>query len=200
VHEPLPEAPRKAQNRGVPAIVVVAIVFALIAMFGVAAVLFILRSGPPLVAQPLLDESGKESLKIQCDSCPDGTTITLGASTAKVEGKATVLALPAPLSIGDNVLTLGIDRPPPGRDENVKIHVPVAYRMKVDLSTLTESPPVITVRVEASAGTEVTVDGTRLTLDAAGKAAPTIDVRADVEGESDDTKTIDRKIPFTIKA
>jgi hypothetical protein len=38
-----------------------------------------------------------------------------------------------------------------------------------------------------------------VTLDAAGKASPTIDVSAEVEGPSDDLKTIDKKIPFSMK-
>src|SRR5262249_50799844 len=155
-----------------------------------------LRSGVPLTAQPQLDESGRESLRIRCESCPDGTTVALGASSARLASHAAELPLPAPLSIGDNDLEMRIERPPPGRGETVKIHVPAAYRVKAALSTLTAAPPAITVRVEAATGTEVVVDGKRVTLDTTGKASPTIDVTAEVEGPSDDLKTIDRKIPF----
>src|SRR5690606_19646371 len=106
--------------------------------------------------------------------------------------------LPAPLSIGDNDLELRIDRPAPGRDETVTIHVPVAYRVRADLSTLTASPPVVTVRVEALPGTEVAIEGQPVALDASGKGAHAIDVSAEVEGPSDDVKANDRKIAFTI--
>lgn len=199
VHEPLPEAPPVPKKKGVPAVAVVGIVFVLVALIGTGAALLILRSGAPLAAQPQLDESGKESLKIRCESCPDGTMISLGASSSKVEGGATLLPLPAPLSIGDNDLEMKIDRPPPGRDETVKVHVPVAYRVKADLSTLTTAPAAITVRVEALPGTEVTVDGRPLALDATGKGSQAIDVATEVEGPSDEQKAIDKKIPFTIK-
>ncbi len=199
VVEPLPEAPQVPKKKGVPAIAVVAIVFVLVAIIGGGAALVVLRSGAPLTAQPQLDESGKESLKIRCESCPDGTIVSLGASSSKVEGAATILPLPAPLSIGDNDLEMKIDRPPPGRDETVKVHVPVAYRVKADLSTLTTAPAAITVRVEALAGTEVTVDGKPVALDGAGKGSQTIDVNGDVEGPSDEQKAIDKQIPFTIK-
>lgn len=200
VMEPLPEKPQVATKRGVPAIAVLAIVFALVLVVGGGAAFFVLRSGGPLTAQPQLDEAGKETLKIRCDSCPDETTISLGASSTKVTGGAAVLPLPAPLSIGDNDLEMQIDRPGSGRDEVVKVHVPVAYRVKADLSTLTASPPVITVRVEALADTEVSVDDKPVQLDASGKGSAAIDVSAEVEGPSDDQKSIDKKIPFSIKS
>jgi hypothetical protein len=199
VVEPLPEAPLPRPRRGVPAVAVVAIVFGLVAIVGTAAAFIMLRAGAPLSAQPQLDETGKESLMIRCESCPDGTTIALGASSAKVQAASALLPLPAPLSIGDNTLEIAIDRPATGRDETVKIHVPVAYRVKADLTTLMSATPSITVRVEAAPGTEVTVDGKHIVLDESGKAAPTIDVKADVEGRSDDQKAIDRKIAFFIK-
>jgi hypothetical protein len=199
VQEPLPEAPQRPRKKGVPAVAVVAIVFGLVAVIGTVATFVIMRSGAPLTAQPQLDETGKESLKIRCESCPDGTVISLGASSSKVEAFATVLPLPVPLQIGENDLSMQIDRPAAGRDETVKVHVPVAYRVKADLSTLTVSPATVTVRVEATPQTEVSVDGKPVQLDASGKGFYTIDVSADVEGPSDEQKAIDRKIPFTIK-
>jgi hypothetical protein len=174
----------------------------LVAMIGTAAALIVLRSGAPLTARPELDETGKESLKIRCASCPDGTVIALGASSAKVEAGETSLVLPAPLSIGDNDLSMAIDRPPPGRDETVTVHVPVAYRVKTDLSTLTAAAgaaPAITVRVEALPGTEVTVDGHPVVLDGSGKGSLPIDVASEVEGPSGEPKVIDKTITFVVK-
>ncbi|MCW5831762.1 MAG: hypothetical protein KIS78_04820, partial [Labilithrix sp.] len=183
-------------------VAVVALVFVVVALAGSAAAYFVLRAGPPLSAQPQLDDAGKESLRIRCDSCPDGTVITLGASSSTIEGAATVLPLPAPLSIGDNDLEMAIDRPAAGRDETVKVHVPVAYRVKADLSTAQTrdgASAAVTVRVEALAGTEVTVDGKPVALDDAGKGSHAIDVTSEVEGTSVEQTAIDRKIPFTIK-
>jgi len=199
VVEPLPEPPRPVAKKGVPAVAVVAIVFVIVLLIGGGAALLVLRSGAPLSAQPQLDETGKESLAIRCESCPDGTVIALGASSTKVEGGAAVLPLPAPLSIGDNRLEVQIDRPGAGRDETVKIHVPVAYRVKADLSTLTSTPPAITVRVEALEGTEITVDGQPVTLDASGRGSRSIDVAGEVEGTSSEQKVLERTIPFTVK-
>ena len=199
-HEPLPQAPRAPVAKGIPAIAVVGIVAVVVLVAGGVAAAFALRSGPSLTAQPQLDEAGKESLKIHCETCADGTTVTLGASTATVAAKNAILALPVPLKIGDNELAMKVDRPASGRDETVKVHVPVAYRVKADLTTLSSQPPAVTVRVEAAPGASVTVDGKPLALDGSGQAAYAIDVTAEVEGPSDEQKTIDRKIPFTVKA
>ncbi len=198
VDEPLPQAPRLPSKRGVPAVAVVLIVIALVALAGGAAAFFVLRSGAPLAASPQLDETGRESLKITCESCPDGTTVALGASSAQIAGKAAVLPLPAPLMIGDNDLDVTIDRPGAGRDETVKVHVPVAYRVRADMATLAAKPPAITVRVETTPGSEVTVDGKPVTLDATGRGAYPIDLASDVEGTSDESKTIEKQIAFTI--
>jgi hypothetical protein len=199
VVEPLPEPPRPVVKKGVPAVAVVTIVFVLVVLIGGGAALFFFRSGAPLSVQPQLDETGKESLAIRCESCPDGTVIALGVSSTTVTGGAAVLPLPAPLSIGDNDLEVKIDRPGAGRDETVKVHAPVAYRVKADLSTLTAAPPAITVRVEALEGTEVTVDGQPLALDASGKVSHAIDVAPEVQGTSDEQKVLEKKIPFTVK-
>jgi hypothetical protein len=199
LEEPLPEPPRPVVKKGVPAVAVVAIVFVLVVLIGGGAALLFLRSGAPLSAQPQLDETGKESLAVRCESCPDGTVIALGASSTTVAGGGAVLPLPAPLSIGDNDLEVQIDRPGAGRDETVKVHVPVAYRVKADLSTLTAEPPSITVHVEALDGAEITVDGQPLALDAAGKGSRAIDVTSEVQGTSDEQKVLEKKIPFTVK-
>src|SRR5439155_16957500 len=151
-------APLAPKKRGVPVVLVILIVFVITALLGGAGAYVALRTGGPLTAQPQLDETGKESLKLGCPSCPDGTHVVLGASSATVQDGNAVLPLPVPLSIGENDLVVKLDRPGARRDEEVKIHVPVAYRVRADLTTLSARPPVITVRVEATPGSEVKVD------------------------------------------
>jgi hypothetical protein len=197
--EPLPERPLRARRKGIPAVALVGILFAIVIAAAAVGAVVMLRSGSPLAAQPQLDGTGKESLEIRCASCPDGTIVSLGASSSKLEGGAALLPLPAPLAIGDNDLEMKIDRPAPGRDETVKVHVSVAYRVKADLSTLTADPAVVTVRVEAVPGTEITVDGRPVVLDASGRGALAIDVSAEAQGPSDEPRALDRKIPFTVK-
>ncbi len=197
IDEPLPAAPFIPEKKGIPALAVVGIVALLVTVLGGVVVFFATRSGAPLTAIPQLDENGRESLKIGCVSCPDGTTIALGASSAKIVGGAAILPLPAPLSIGDNNLTVKLDRPGAGRDEDVKVHVPVAYRVRADLATLNAKPPAITVRVEAIPGSEVKVDDKPVSLDATGRGSYSIDLSKETEGTGE-AKTFERKIPFVI--
>jgi hypothetical protein len=194
---PLPAAPQLPEKKGIPAIAVVGILFAIVAVAGGGVAFFALRNSGTLSAIPQLDETGKESLKIGCTTCPDGTTVSLGASTASVTGGNAVLPLPAPLSIGDNDLTVKIERPAGGRHEDVKVHVPVAYRVRADLSTLAAKPPVITVRVEATPGSVVSVEDKPVVLDATGRGAYAIDLTKETEGTGE-TKSFERKIPFAI--
>ena len=194
---PLPAAPQLPQKKGIPAVAVVGILFAIVAVAGGGVAFFALRNSGTLSAIPQLDENGKESLKIGCTSCPDGTTVSLGASTASVTGGNAVLPLPAPLSIGDNDLTVKIERPAGGRHEDVKVHVPVAYRVRADLSTLSSKPPAITVRIEATPGSTVSVEDKPVTLDGTGRGSYAIDLSKETEGTGE-TKTFERKIPFAI--
>jgi hypothetical protein len=108
-----------------------------------------------------------------------------------------VLPLPAPLSIGDNDLAVKIDRPGAGRDEEVKVHVPVAYRVRADLSTLSARPPAITVRVEATPGSTATVNDQPIPLDASGRGSYAVDLSKETEG-SGEAKPLERKIAFAI--
>jgi hypothetical protein len=194
---PLPVAPQLPPKKGIPAVAVVGILFAIVAIAGGGVAFFALRNGGTLSAIPQLDETGRESLKIGCTSCPDGTTVSLGASTASVTGGNAVLPLPAPLSIGDNDLTVKIERPAGGRHEDVKVHVPVAYRVRADLSTLSAKPPAITVRVESTPGSTVSVEDKPVTLDGTGRGSYAIDLSKETEGTGE-TKTFERKIPFAI--
>jgi hypothetical protein len=197
IDEPLPAAPQIPEKKGVPALAVVGIITVLVVLLGGVGVYVATRGGGTLTAVPQLDENGRESLKIGCPTCPDGTTIALGASSATVTASAAVLPLPAPLSIGDNDLTVKIDRPAGARDEDVKIHVPVAYRVRADLSTLSTRPPTITVRVEATPGSTVSVEEKPVTLDATGRGAHAIDLSEETRGTGG-SKTFERKIPFSI--
>lgn len=196
--EPLPAALSLPKRSGVPAVAVVAAVFVVVVLAGALALALALRSGAPITARPKLDESGVEALEIQCDSCPDGTVVSLGASTTTIAGHAAILPLPAPLSIGDNVLPMTLVRPGSGRTKTVKVFVPVAYRVKTDLSTLGAAPPTITVRVEAKPGAEVIVDGRPVTLDEGGHGAQTIDVADETLGPSREGTAISRDIPFSV--
>jgi len=196
--EELPPAPEPPVRRGVPMAPVVGGVAVLLALGG-GALLLVLRSGPPITAQARVDEKGNEALAVRCPSCPDGTTLALagGAARSEVKGGEALVPLPAPLALGPNDLTIAVDRPGSGRDETVKLRVPVSYRVRADPSTLAANPPTITVRIEAAAGTTVDVDGKPVTL-AAGKGEVVYPVGSDGLGPANETKPIEKVIAFRV--
>ena len=191
-HRPAP----RVQRGGVPLAYVAGGVFALVLVFGVAVAF--LWKGQSLVVVPRLDAQGHDQLHLECDSCQDGTTAALGASTATFQAKVADLPLAAPLQVGDNPLTIHLDRPRLGRDEDVSVVVPVAYRIKADLSALAGAHPAVIVRVAAVAGTVVQVDGKAVPLDAKGEASYSVDVSAQTTGWADDLRLIDQSIPYSI--
>jgi hypothetical protein len=191
------EAPRRRAKKGIPLSIVAAIVGGLL-LVGGTIIALLYHAPAPIRAQPRLDAQGKEELLLTCADCKDGTVAELdGARTTFHAGEAR-LSLAKPLEVGDNALAIQIDRPGAGRDDTVKLAVPVAFRIRADLADIAARPPVITVRVGATPGSEVKVDGKALTLDAAGRGAYTLDVSADTEGLADDLRVIDRKVPYTV--
>jgi hypothetical protein len=135
---------------------------------------------------------------LRCETCPDGTFAELEGARATFQNKEADLALANPLKVGNNPLTIHIDRPNLGRDENVQVIVPVAFRIRADLSDLTASHPSILVRVEAVAGTEVQVDGKPVALDASGGGVYATDISGETEGAADELRLIDRIIPYVV--
>jgi hypothetical protein len=189
--------PVRRKQGGVPLALAVGIAVGLLVIGG--GVIFALyKPASPVVATPELDAEGRDVLKVRCEGCADGTKVTLGKAETTLTAHEGRILLETPLKVGDNPLVLHVDRPSVGRDEDAKIQVPVAYRLRADLSTLSSTPPAITVRVEATPGTDVRVNDKPLTLDAKGEGAVAIDVGEATVGPSDETKRIDKTIDYTI--
>ncbi len=193
----MPQAPRVRARSGVPITLVASIIGGIVLLGGIAIAIFY-RGAPPLAAKPQLDAQGNEVLHLQCENCPDGTTAELNGAKATFKAFAADLALTKALNVGENDLTVTLDRPGSGRDESVKLAVPVAFRIRADLSDINAKTPVIAVRVSAAPGSDVTVDKKPLALDATGNGSYVIDVSADTEGPTEDQRLIDRKIDYTI--
>ncbi len=188
-------APQRIK-RGVPFGAVAGIVAILVAAAGGAA-FFFLRS-PPLVLQPGLDAQGHEQLHIRCETCQDGTVAEIDGARATFQNKEADLPLASPLKVGNNPLAIHITRPKFGREGSVQVVVPVAFRIRADLSGLTAAPPAILVRVEAVSGTDVQVDGKPVALDASGAGVYATDIGSETEGVSDELRFIDRVIPYAV--
>lgn len=199
--EPLPARPSilTRPRRGVPLALAAGGGAVLLALGGVSLAL-LFRGGAPVRARPGYDATGREILGITCASCPDGTVLRLGAATATVAAQAAQLPPPAPLAVGDNDFEVAVDRPGGGRDETVRLHVPVAYRIRIDPAGLEAVPPKVLVRVEAQPTAEVTLDGKPIALDAKGAGAYGVELEGIAEGATEEVKTVDRSIPFTIRS
>jgi hypothetical protein len=170
----------------------------LIGIGGVVAVL-VAPKAAPLRGEARVDASGNDVLHVTCEGCPDGTKLLLtGGTPTEVTGHEADLAVPAPLKIGDNQLDVAIDRPAAGRDETLRLTVPIAYRLKPDLSPLQGPTPAVHILVEATPGSTATVMGKQVTLGPDGKGTHVIDLRDELTGPSPQAKQITREVPYTV--
>ena len=172
-----PPPPKIVRKKGGFPLAAVALVMGVLVLAGGVALALLWKGAPPITGLARTTPEGKDVLHLTCDakSCKDGTVVTLGgAKTVFTAGEAD-LPLATPLHVGDNTFDLMVDRPGMGRDETVRLVVPVAYRVSADVTTMGASHPSITIRVEAHPGTAVTVDGKPLALDANGAGAYAID-------------------------
>jgi hypothetical protein len=194
-----PPPPRIVKAGGIPLVTVASIMGGLVLVGGVAFAL-LWRQPPPISAQPKAAPDGKDVLHLTCDpaSCKDGTIATLGAVKATFAGGEAELTLAEPLRIGDNDLSLQIERPGLGRNEAVKMVVPVAFRVHADITTMTATHPAITIRAEALPGSDVRIDGKPVALDASGVGSYAIDETAATDGPADESRTISVDVPYVV--
>ena len=85
-----------------------------------------------------------------------------------------------------------------GRDEVVALSVPVAYRVRADVSTMNGPHPSILIHVEALAGSDVRVADKGVTLDASGTGTYAIDESAATEGPADESRVVSLDVPYTV--
>jgi hypothetical protein len=170
----------------------------LIGAGGVAAVALAPKNAP-LRGEARVDGTGNDTLHITCEACVDGTKLSLvGGTASEVKGKQADLVVPAPLRVGDNQVEVVVDRPGTGRDETLRLTVPIAYRIKPDLGPLQSAAPAIHILVEALPGSTATVLGTQVPLGPDGKGTHILDLRAELSGPSGQPKQIDREVAYTI--
>jgi hypothetical protein len=154
-------------------------------------------SVPPLSARARVDAEGREVIEVHCPGCPDGTKISIGGGEAIVNKQVAAVPVGAPLSVGENLLKIAVDRPERGRDETLSVPVSIAYRIRPDLLTLQGERPSIQVVMEAVDGTSITLDGKNIPL-VNGRAIETIDVTDACTGLSDESSTLSRQIPYAV--
>jgi hypothetical protein len=200
LESPAPSGPLSVRRRGTPLWVAALILLGVSVVGGSAAIAILWPRALPIGVQPRVAADGKDVLHLTCDarSCPDGTLVSLEAAKAAFAGGEADLPLETPLHVGENTLSLAIDRRGMGRDETVKLVVPVAYRVRADLTTMEAASPSITIRVAAPKGTEVRIDDKPIALDATGAGSYVLDEAAAVDGPADESRPISIEVPYVV--
>lgn len=196
---PAPLPPRIVRRRGIP-LVAVALVTGAIVLVGGVGIALLWRGAPPMAAQPRVSPDGKDILHLTCDprSCKDGTNVELDGSSSTFAHGESDLPLVRPLHVGDNELAVHVDRPGMGRDEVLKLSVPVAYRVRADVTTMSAPHPVITIHVEAVPGSEVRMADKPLPLDASGVGLYAVDETAATDGPADESRVVSEEVSYVV--
>jgi hypothetical protein len=196
---PAPPRLRIVRKRGVP-LVAVALAAGALLVVGGAVIAFLWHGAPPITALPRVTPEGTDVLHLTCDpaSCGDGTVAEIDGTPATFAAGAADLPLVQPLHVGNNALSLHVDRPGMGRDEVVALHVPVAYRVWADVAPMSGPHPSILIHVQATAGSDVRVADKPVTLDGSGVGAYSIDETAATEGPADESRVVAMDVPYTV--
>jgi hypothetical protein len=196
---PAPPPPRIVRRRGVP-IVAVALAAGALVVVGGAAIAYFWHGAPPISAIPRVTPEGTDVLHLSCDaaSCKDGTVVSVDGASATFAAGAADLPLAQALHVGQNTMSIHVDRPGMGRDEVVALSVPVAYRVRADVGAMNGAHPSILIHVEALAGSDVRVADKAVTLDAAGTGTYAIDESAATEGPADESRVVSLDVPYTV--
>jgi hypothetical protein len=176
----------------------VALVSGLVLAAGAAAFAFFWRSPAPLRAEARVDSSGADLLHITCTSCPDGTELGVGKAKAKVTSQVADITLAAPLNVGENFFTVDLDRPENGRDEKIALVVKIGYRIRPDLSALDSDRPALRILVDGAPLAKMVIDGKPFDLGPDGKGKYDLDVTADCTGLTDEARTLERLVSYSV--
>ncbi|HEV3188997.1 MAG TPA: hypothetical protein VGY54_00800, partial [Polyangiaceae bacterium] len=196
---PAPSSAHVPRRGGVP-IAAVAITASALLLVGGIVIAWLWRGAPAMTAQARVSPEGDDVLHLHCDprSCKNGTTVQLDTSEATFIDGESDLALARPLRIGDNPLSLRVDRPGWGRDEVVHLVVPVAFRIRADVAPMSSPNPSVVIRVEALPGSDVTLDGKPLALDSSGMGSYAVDESSATEGPADESRVLAVQIPYVV--
>jgi hypothetical protein len=198
-HIAAPPPPRIVRKRGVP-LAVVGLAAGGLLLAGGAIIALLWHGAPPITALPRVTPEGADVLHLSCDpaSCKDGTVVTVEGASATFTAGASDLPLAQPLHVGNNALSLHVDRPGMGRDEVIALSVPVGYRVRADVSAMNGPRPSVLIHVEALAGSEIRIADKPVTLDASGAGTYAIDETAATEGPADESRVISLDVPYAV--
>jgi hypothetical protein len=193
-----PEAPEDTTPWRVPtsALVLVGVCSALVLGAVVFSVLY--DSPKPLSASAAVDEQDRDVLTIVCDNCAEGTTAALGSTKIKLNSGGGILPLQEPLILGNNVFKIGLERPGMGRDEVVRVTVPVQYRVHADYSGLNQDPPEFGATFLVRPGMKVQVGDDEVELDETGRGSYGFDLTKRLQGVDPNVRQVSEELVYSI--
>lgn len=170
-------------------------------LLAAAAFALLWKPRSPLAVALASDPAGNDRIDLICDTCPDGTRITLGAASAEVREQKAYLVPEKPLPLGESTVAFTIERPGTAPPERADVRLPpVEYRITPDTSTLGQDEPRVTLKIAAVPGTTVQLAGAPAVLDAAGNGSVAVDLGAELQGPASEVTNIERKIPYEIRS
>ena len=106
------------------------------------------------------------------------------------------VTLASPLKVGANNYVVLVQRPRGGRAESVNVAIPIAYRIRPDLTLLDTDRPTLRIAVESTPSTSLRISGSPVSLDGSGRANFDVDVAKECSGQSDDPAVLEKSIPY----
>jgi hypothetical protein len=147
----------------------------------------------------LVQNDGRQFLKVRCDDCPDDSVVSWNGGAARVNGGFAVLgAEGARLPVGEAPVDVVVTRPnemPVQRSMTTQ----VPFRFATDLKPLSEHPPRVAVEVEAMPKAVVSVNGSDVRFDRFRHARVLVPLDAEVVGPAATTESYRRDIPYVVR-
>ncbi|HEX2878980.1 MAG TPA: hypothetical protein VHO25_05535 [Polyangiaceae bacterium] len=178
------------------ALVLVGVCSALV--FGAVIFSIVYDSPKALSASASVGDNDRDVLELNCDNCADGTKAKLGDTTITINNGTGVLPLKEPLILGNNVFNIGLERPGIGRNEVVRVVVPVQYRVHADYSGLNENPAEFGVVFQVRPGMKAVVDDEEIEFDETGRGSYGIDLTKRLQGVDPTARPVTEVVSYSI--
>ncbi len=75
----MPAPLQHVQKKGFPITIVAGVIGAVVVVAGIATAI-LWKGSPPVLVQPRLGPQGDDELHLTCETCPDGTTVSVGGA------------------------------------------------------------------------------------------------------------------------
>lgn len=184
---------RRSGSAGRAALWVGVLFLGAVVAVGLVAVGYLAMSSPGGLSAEVVQSDAGEVLELRLATAAAGTRFRFhGEEQPIVDGRARFLLTADHLRVGDNALTVEV-LDPDGTTRREHITLTLAYRVRADLVALDRAPPSIDIVVEVPAGSEVTLEGEPLTIDAQGRG-----VRAFPLAAVDDAGAVDMAVRYAI--